>query len=115
MNGIAVLAGEIIDIVGSSFKGRDGDVKKLQVLIKASPESKPVECVAFGKVAERFEEEGLKYSTVMITCNVVGKEYTNESGRTFRNADLYVRDWNVMNGTNNTGASAPQQAGAVPF
>ena len=44
-NGIVILIGKVVDLVPDNFTGKNGEeVKKLNVLIKPSDESAPIEC-----------------------------------------------------------------------
>ena len=49
-NGIVILIGKVVDLVPDNFTGKNGEeVKKLNVLIKPSDESAPIECECWGE------------------------------------------------------------------
>ena len=112
MSGTAIIVGECIDIISGSFQGSDGEVKKMEVLVKGGATSDPVEIVAFGKTAERFEEAGMKFSQITCVCEVKPRQYTNDQGRTFRSVNLVLRSWDTCNCTSNTNKEAEI---AAPF
>lgn len=96
-NGFAIVVGKVIDISAGAFAGRDGDdVKKLEVLVKPSDEAAPIVCTAFGETATKFERDETLLDTLIIKCDVGGREWQGKNGETYRGVNITIREWEVL-------------------
>ena len=108
-SGIGFIVGKCIDIVSDSFTGRDGtEVKKLSVLIKPDDESTPLELEVWGELAEKFEADVNILDVLVFQVGMVGREWTNQEGKTYRNNSLRIKEWTELTTSPSTKETVPK-------
>ena len=114
-NGIVILIGKVVDLVPDNFTGKNGEeVKKLNVLIKPSDESAPIECECWGEAAEKFESDELILDRVVITGKLAGREWEYQ-GKTNRRVSVRIMEWENLGSVTEVNSSVEAAIADPPF
>ena len=96
-NGFGIITGKVIDMVSSNITKRDGgELKKLEVLVKPSAESAPIQLEAWAETASNFEMAELILQHVIIKCDISSREWKRDDGSVKYFMSLRIREWETL-------------------